>query len=334
MDFQPKVTVIPPAPQFTTHVAIYCRVSTSSQEQMNSLVNQISRLTQFVNRHPNWRLVDIYIDIQSGKNIAARTEFQRMMDDCSQKKIDRIITKSVSRFGRNTVETLDAINKLRSLNIDVYFESEDMHSLEGKNAFMISILEGVAQEESAARSENIKWGMLRGIQNGESKMFNRKCYGYVQDKDGNLVIQEDEAEVVKLIFDLYLSGYSINAIRGELQNKQIKSPTGQDVWSKRTVDTMLKNEKYTGDVLVMKTYSEKFPKSTRKVNKGERDQFIALGTHPAIITKEIFEKVIATREARSNIINGEKGSSRKSTRYSMKKAMEIMDDSITQQPDS
>jgi hypothetical protein len=136
-----------------------------------------------------------------------------------------------------------------------------------------------------------------------------------------LIIQESEASVVKMIFDLYLSGYSINAIRKELQNQQIKSPTGHEQWSKRTVDTMLQNEKYTGDVLVMKTYSEGFPNVTRKTNRGERNQFIAVGSHPAIIPKDLFEKVVAMREERSNVTHGSDGTIRKPTRYSMKRAM-------------
>lgn len=320
MDLQPKVTVFPPLPRYSIRVAIYCRVSTESREQLNSLANQISFLTRYVDRHADWRLIDIYIDIQSGRNTTARPEFERMMNDCTQKKIDQVITKSVSRFGRNTVDTLAAINKLRALGIDVYFENEEMHSLEGNNVFMISIIEGIAQEENAARSENIKWGILRGVQSCKSKIYNRKCYGYTQDNDGNLVINESEAGNVKMDFDLYMSGYSILAIVSELKKQQIISPTGQEDWSKRTIETMLKNEKYTGDVLVMKTYTEGYPNSKRKINQGKRDQFIALGTHPAIIPKELFDKVNAIRESRSNIIKGVDGHTRKSTRYSMKKA--------------
>lgn len=319
---QPKVTVINPEQRFTDRVAIYCRVSTSSPEQMNSLANQVSSLTHLINRHLGWYLVDIYLDIQSGRNSASRPEFKRMMDDCAQKKLDRIITKSVSRFGRNTVDTLDAINKLRAFGIDVYFASENMHSLEGKNAFMISILESVAQEESVARSKNIKWGLMHGIQNGQSKIYGRKCYGYVQDNSGNLVINEPEAEVVKMIFDFYLSGFSINAIRSELKMLQIKSPTGQDTWSKRTVDTMLINEKYTGDVMVLKTYSEAYPNNKRIINRGEQAMYVAVGAHPAIIPKDVFIKVKDMRESRSNIVRDENGSTRKATRYSMKRAKE------------
>lgn len=321
MDSKPQVTVIPPKPNIFRKVAIYARVSSNSQEQLLSLANQISYLTQFVYRQIGWQLVDIYIDVQSGSSSSSRMEFQRMLSDCALKKIDQIITRTVSRFGRNTVDTLDAINKLRALGIDVYFDNEEMHSMDGKNIFLLSILEGVAQEENLARSENIRWGIEKSVQSGKSKIYDRKCFGYIQGSDGSLIIQESEATVVKLIFDLYLSGYSINAIRKELQRQQIKSPTGHEQWSKRTVDTMLQNEKYTGDVLVMKTYSEGFPNVTRKTNRGERNQFIAVGSHPAIIPKDIFEKVVAMRVQRSNVIKGSDGNIRKQTRYSMKKAM-------------
>lgn len=321
MDEKPKVTTIPPKPIFNKRAAIYCRVSTDSSEQLNSLANQLSYLTKYIDRRLDWRLVDIYLDIQSGRSASSRSEFKRMMDDCANKKIDQIITKNISRFGRNTLDTLDAINKLRELNIDIYFENEEMHSLDGKNAFMISLLEGVAQEESVARSENIKWGLHKGIINGESKIYSRKCYGYINNVDGALTIQESESEVVKLIFNLYLNGYSINAIRKELQKRNIKSPTGNDTWSKRTVDTLLQNEKYTGDVIVMKTYSEGYPKNKRVVNHGELDQYISLNAHPAIISKELFDKACAMREERSNTIKDTNGSNiRKTTRYSMKKS--------------
>jgi len=321
MDSKPQVTVIPPKSNIFRKVAIYARVSSNSHEQLVSLAHQISYLSQLVYRRFDWSLADIYIDIQSGGSSSSRDEFQRMLSDCALKKIDQIITRTVSRFGRNTVDTLDAINKLRALGIDVYFDNEEMHSMDGKNIFLLSILEGVAQEENLARSENIRWGIEKGVQSGKSKIYDRKCFGYIQGSDGSLIIQESEASVVKMIFDLYLSGYSINAIRKELQRQQIKSPTGHEQWSKRTVDTMLQNEKYTGDVLVMKTYSEGFPNVTRKTNRGERNQFIAVGSHPAIIPKDIFEKVVAMREERSNVISGSDGNVRKSTRYSMKKAM-------------
>ncbi|MBV7276700.1 recombinase family protein [Clostridiaceae bacterium UIB06] len=214
-------------------VAIYCRVSTLHNEQLNSLSNQISYYNNLVHRHPNWELVDIYSDIKSGKATSGRNEFKRMIEDCENHKIDLIITKSISRFGRNTVEILEILNNLNNLHVDVFFENEDIHSKDASNMFLITVLESFAQAESESCSHNIKWGIKRKSENGISKLYNRKCFGYRHDNGGNLVIIDDEALTVKLIFDLYLSGYSILGIIRELENKNIKSPTGRDRWSKR-----------------------------------------------------------------------------------------------------
>jgi DNA invertase Pin-like site-specific DNA recombinase len=144
-----KVTIIPPTLRFITHVAIYCRVSSDSKEKLNSLINQISFLTQYVYQNAQWRLMDIYIDIQSGRDTASRSEFERMMNDYVMNKIEKIVSKSISRFGRNTVDTLDAINMLRTLGVDVYFQNENLNSLSGDNSFLINLIEAIAQEESA-----------------------------------------------------------------------------------------------------------------------------------------------------------------------------------------
>ena len=328
---KPKITVLPPTLRFITCVAIYCRVSSDSKEQLNSLTNQISFLTQYVFQNVQWRLVDIYIDIQSGRDTKSRPEFERMMNDCAKKKVEQIVTKSISRFGRNTVVTLDAINKLRSLGVDVYFQNEGLNSLNGENSFMISTIEAIAQEEIVQRSENIRWGILKRANAGKGKIFQRKCFGYAQDQDGHLAIEDTEADIVRMIFDWYLSGHSILAIRKELQKRAIKSPTGQDAWSKRTLETMLKNEKYAGDVQVMKTYTEPYPKGKRQVNQGEYDRFILEESHPAIIPKDVFELVQAIQLERSNVVQGESGNTRKSTRYSMKKARQMASES-TEKP--
>lgn len=260
MDEEKKIKIIKAYKQYKLpRVAIYCRVSTRNQEPVQSLVNQVSYLTQYVSRQPGWTLVDTYLDIRSGKDVATRSEFQRMLDDCAAHKIDQIITKSISRFGRNTVEILSAINRLKELGVDIYFENDDVHTLSSENIWLITLLEGIAQEESRSRSENIKWGIVHKIESGKGKIFQKKCFGYDQDQEGDLIINEKEAKTVRLIFDLYLKGYSILAIIRELQQQSIKSPTGNDQWSKRTIDTILANEKYTGDVIVLKSYTACIP---------------------------------------------------------------------------
>jgi site-specific DNA recombinase len=300
-------------------VAIYCRVSTAHPAQAESLTNQIDHYKQMIKRHLDWELVDVYADIQSGKNTTGRVEFQRMLSDCHDHKIDLILTKSISRFGRNTAEILDVINHLRGLLVDVFFEVENINISETNKTFLLSILEAVAQADSESRSQNIKWGITRGFENGTSKLYNRKCYGYSHNSEGNIVIIEQEAEIVKKIFNLYLSGYSILAIIRQLKKEGIKSPTDKEFWPKRTIDTILSNEKYIGNAIAAKTYTDDFPKNDRHINKGERPKFQSADTHPPLISKELFEQVQEEKLRRSNIHQSEDGTIiRRSTHFSMK----------------
>jgi site-specific DNA recombinase len=261
-----------------------------------------------------------------GNNTSGRAEFQKLLEDSRNDKIDMIITKSISRFGRNTSEVLDEINRLSSHGIDIFFETENIHTSETDKTFLISLIEAFAQAESEARSQNIKWGIKRGFETGESKLYSRKCYGYRQDCEANLVIEPNEAKIVKLIFDLYLSGYSVVGIIRELNNQGIKSPTGKDAWNKRTLEMLLCNEKYIGNVLVGKTYGNDFPNNKRLMNNGERQKYVVSSNHPAIISEEQFEAVKLERENRSNVaVNGNK-ETRKSSHYSMKVRL---DDGLT-----
>jgi len=178
MSNERKVTVIPPAIKHMQRVAIYCRVSTRSQDQLDTMANQISYLTQLVSTHINWRLVDIFVDVKTGSNTSGRNEFQRMINDCENNKIDIIVIKSISRFGRNTAATVSTLNTLKGYNVDVYFENEEIHSKDSQNTFIITLIEGLAQEESYNRSKNIRWGILRKIESGDAQILYRKCYGY------------------------------------------------------------------------------------------------------------------------------------------------------------
>lgn len=316
MSQERKVTVIPPAIKFMYRVAIYCRVSTRSQEQLDSLANQISYLTRLTASHVNWRLIDIYIDIKSGSNISGRSDFQRMLDDCQNGKIDMIITKSISRFGRNTAATLKSINTLKNNNVDIYFENEELHTKDTQSTFVLSLLQGIAQEESFNRSENIRWGILRKVETGDAQLLRRKCYGYFLDEAGILQIHKDEAKVVKLVYEMYLNGASVLGIIKELENRKIISPAGKNKWCKRTIETILANEKYTGNVVACKTYNEGFPGTRRLKNKGELNKYVVAGCNPEIIPEDQFAKVQEERSQRSNIIKDENGTNRKSTHYS------------------
>ena len=223
------VTKIPAKQYFGYRkVGIYCRVSTKSQEQMDSLAAQVSLLTRLAATRVNWMLVDVYLDIRSGSGATSRSEFQRMMDDCRAKKLNIVFTKSISRFGRNTVETLKSLNELGILGVEVIFQLEDISTKNPDSQLMVSLLEGIAQQENEERRNNILWGMTRRAENGTSTLYNRMCYGYTHDDGGDLRVIEAEAAIVRSIFDMYLHGKSVLGIQRELEARGIKSPTGKD----------------------------------------------------------------------------------------------------------
>jgi site-specific DNA recombinase len=298
---------IPPLPpKREKRVGIYCRVSTNSTDQLKSLTAQISALTRLTSANPKWLLVDVYTDIASSKTGSSRKEFTRMLKDCQSRDIEIIITKSISRFGRDSVEILDALNQLKLLGIRVIFEQEQLDTSDTDSELMISILESIAQAENESRSNNIKWGIKQRAAQGTSKLYNRKCFGYKNANDGSLIVKEDEAKNVRLIFKLYLQGKSVIGIISELERLGIKSPIGKDKWSKRTVDVMLSNEKYIGNV--------------RLLDDGKHDSYyLSEENNPAIIPKETFQAVQIEKQHRSNVKMTEDGSQRKSKKYSSKK---------------
>lgn len=293
-------------PKREKRVGIYCRVSTNSANQLKSLTAQISALTRLTSVNPKWLLVDVYTDIASSKTGSSRKEFNRMLEDCKSHDLEIIITKSISRFGRDTVEILDALNQLKLLGVRVIFEQEQLDTADTNSDLMISIIESIAQAENESRSDNIKWGIKQRAAQGTSKLYNRKCYGYINDADGNLAIDDEKAKNVKLIFDLYLRGKSILGIVSELERLGIKSPTGKDKWCKRTIDVMLSNEKYKGNV--------------RLLDNGKHESYyLSENNNPAILSKETFQAVQIEKQRRSNVTKGENGSKRKSKKYSSKK---------------
>ena len=219
--------------------------------------------------------------------------------------MDIIFTKSISRFGRDTVEVLDALKQLKLLDVRVIFEQEELDTANTDSSLMISIVESIAQAENESRSDNIKWGIKQRAASGTSKLYNRKCYGYTNARDGSLIIEKSEEKIVKMIFDLYLQGNSVIGIVSELERLGIKSPTGKDKWCKRTIDVILSNEKYTGNV--------------RLLNDGKHDaHYLAQDNNPMIISKETFQAVQIEKQHRSNVATGENGNRRKGEKYSSK----------------
>ena len=307
MDNLKKVHFIPHIPQkLDKRIGLYCRVSTNSSEQLQSLAAQVSHLTKITAATPQWLLADVYIDISTSKTGSSRKEFNRMLDDCTSHKLDIIFTKSISRFGRDTVETIEALSKLKNVGVRVIFEQEELDTANTDSDLMISIIESFAQAENESRSENIKWGIKQGAASGTSKLYDRKCYGYKHNEEGKLIIDEETAKNVKIIFDLYLNGQSVLGIIKELEKRKISSPTGKKKWCKRTIDVMLSNEKYTGDVRLLKTGKSEI-------------HYLSTDNNPAIISKETFEAVQIEKGRRSNIIRNNNDIQRKSKKYSSKK---------------
>ncbi len=229
-----------------------------------------------------------------------------MLEDCKSHKLEIVITKDVSRFGRDTVEVLDAFNQLKALGVRVIFEGNSLDTANTSSDLMVAVMESIAQAENESRSENIRMGIKYRAAAGTSKLYDRKCYGYKHDEEGHLVIDEEKAKNVKLIFDLYLNGQSVVGIIKELEKQKILSPTGKEKWCKRTIDVMLSNEKYTGDVELLKS------------GKSEV-HYLASGNNPAIISKEVFEAVQIEKARRSNVIKDGNERKRKSEKYSSKR---------------
>ena len=315
-----KVTTIPVIPklQHLRKVGIYCRVSSVRIDQLRSMSAQASHLTKTVLNSARWRLIDIYLDFHSGLD-DNRPELQRLINDCKDGIIDTILTKSVSRFGRNTAETISLLRELKAIGVRIIFENEEIDTSKYESEFLITLIEAFAQEESYNRSENILWGLKKGMKDGTSQLYNRKCFGYRKNKNGGLEICPEEAKTVRLIFDLYLQGSSILSIIKELESKEILTPSGKKKWCNQSVVKILTNEKYMGNVLLKKTYTDGFPNRKRKKNSGEKHQYLAEQVHPEIISKEIFDAVQKERQRRSNVEIDENGvKKRASKRYCSK----------------
>ena len=272
-------------------VAAYCRVSTNHEQQESSLETQFSYYSKLIAGHDGWQLVKIYAERASGTQMKKRPEFMKMVKACKQGKIDLILTKSVSRFGRNTLETLKTLYKLMSLNVKVYFEKENLSNYDKEMRTMMGIYAGFAQEESKSMSDNIKWGIRERMREGKICLNCTRFLGYDKDKNGKLVVVESEALIVRKIFELYLNGFGVRKIKKYLEENEIKTVTGKAVWSTSTIDRILSNEKYVGDVLMQKSFTEDFLTGKRKKNEGELAMYFIENDHEAIISRVIFDKV-------------------------------------------
>ena len=236
-------------------VAAYCRVSTKQEEQLNSYENQVEHYTERINSENGWTLEGIYADKGiSGTSVKNRDEFNRMIRRCKQGKIDMIITKSIARFARNTVDCLKYVRLLNDLGVDVYFEEQGIHSNQPGAEFYITIYGSIAQSESENISANIKWGKAQAAREGKVVFRYKNFLGYRKGDDGQPEIVPEEAEIIREIYEQYLSGESLYGIKCYLEAKEIPTPAGCSVWRQETIRSILSNEKYKGDALINKTY--------------------------------------------------------------------------------
>jgi len=270
-------------------VAAYCRVSSSQDEQLHSLAAQIDHYTQALAGDASCQFVGIYADRGiSGTQVKNRAEFLRLIEDCRAGLVDQIITKSVSRFGRNTVDTLLYTRELRSLGIDVYFEKEHLHSCSAEGELMLTLMAALAESESENMSENIKWGKRRRYEKGcVESLALANLYGYRKD-GGALVIDESEAEVIRRIYSEFLEGLNYEQISAGLNADGIPTRRGNGIWFNRTVMNVLTNEKYMGDCLFQKTFNIDPITHKGVPNKGQLPQYYLEDCIPAIITKEVW----------------------------------------------
>ncbi len=286
-------------------VAAYCRVSTEQEEQQNSYQVQIAYYTDLINRKKEWSLVGIFADEGiSGTQTKKRTEFNRMIRMCKNKKIDLVITKSISRFARNTVDCLEYVRQLKNLGIGVIFEKENINTLTMTSEFMIALYGSFAQAESESISKNVSWGKEKAYREGKVQFQYQNLLGYRKGTDGKPEIVPEEAETVKLIYKLFLDGYSMTNIKKTLESKGILTAKGKKVWNESLISSILKNEKYVGDALLQKTFTVDC--ITHKVvrNHGERPMYLVTDHHAPIIDRDTYDRVqqeLARRSSKRKI---------------------------------
>ncbi|MFQ7244202.1 MAG: recombinase family protein [[Eubacterium] siraeum] len=272
--------------------AAYARVSTDSEEQLTSYNAQVDHYTKYIKGRDDWEFVAVYTDEGiTGTNTKHREGFKRMVQDALDGKIDLIVTKSVSRFARNTVDSLTTVRQLKEKGVEIYFEKENIWTLDSKGELLITIMSSLAQEESRSISENCTWGQRKRFADGKVTVPFKRFLGYDRGPDGNLVLNPEEAVIIRRIYSMFLQGMSPYGIATKLTAEGIKSPGGKDKWNAGAVRSILTNEKYKGDALLQKSYTVDFLTKKKKQNEGEIPQYYVEGNHEAIITPAQFELV-------------------------------------------
>ena len=281
------------APAKKLRAAAYCRVSSDSEEQLTSYLQQVRYYTQYLDTQEEYVNCGIYTDEGiTGTSIKKRTGFQQMMQACRDGKLDLIITKSVSRFGRNTVDCLVSVRELQALGVDVLFEKENIHSLGSGSELLLTLIAAVDERESFQMSENIKWGLRRKYETGNvQSLMLGKCLGYRKDEEGQVVIVEEEAKIVRRIYQEFLDGLSPTRIAEGLERDGVRTDQGNEIWSVSTISKILRNELVKGDILFQKTYVLDPLSQKRMKNTGELPKYYLESSHPEIVDREIWECV-------------------------------------------
>jgi DNA invertase Pin-like site-specific DNA recombinase len=312
MSSRKKVSVIQPKVLLTVmeglenaarkRVAAYARVSTDAEEQQGSYAAQVDYYTRHIQGNPEWEFIGVYADEGiSATTTKKRSGFNEMIQHALEGKIDLILTKSISRFARNTVDSLITVRKLKEKRIEVYFEKENIYTLDAKGELLITIMSSLAQEESRSISENVTWGQRKRMADGKVSLPYKQFLGYEKGADGLPRIVESEAKIVRLIYALFLEGKTYQMIARYLTEQEIPTPSGKKRWSVSTISSILRNEKYKGDALLQKKFTVDFLTKEQKVNEGEVPQYYVENSHPAIIEPETFDLVQSEIARRSGI---------------------------------
>ena len=304
-----RVTMIPASIQPLTQlplqaivkrkVAGYARVSTDSEEQENSYQAQVDYFTEFIKARDDWSFVRVYTDEGiSGVSTRRREGFNEMIADALAGKIDLIVTKSVSRFARNTVDSLTTIRELKAHGVEVYFQKENIYTFDGKGELLLTIMSSLAQEESRSISENVTWGIRKSFSDGKVSMNYKSFLGYRRGEDDMPEIVPEEAKIVQTIYRRFLEGSTVHEIAKALTAAGVPTPMKRKTWSETTVQSILTNEKYMGDAILQKTFCTDFLTKKMKKNEGELPQYHVRNSHPAIVSAEVFELVQMEIESR------------------------------------
>ena len=281
--------------------AAYARISTDHEDQVTSYEAQVEYYTYYITERSDLEFVEVYTDEGiTGTSINKRKGFIRMITDALAGHIDLIITKSVSRFARNTVDLLSTIRLLKEHGVEVFFEKENIRTFDCRGELLLSIMASIAQEESRSISENCKWGQRRRFAEGKVTVPFKRFLGYDRGEDGNLVINEEQAAVVRRIYEMFMQGSTPYAIAKALTEDGVPTPGGKEVWSRNVVKSILTNEKYKGDALLQKVFTVDYLTKRKKKNTGEVTRYYVEGSHEPIIPPKLFDEVQAEMERRKN----------------------------------